>query len=155
VTSKPSSRRCSAIATATGKPCRAWAIAGSDTCAAHRTSPEPVEGRRHGAPAGNTNRKTHGFYARPSKALRSIDDLLEDMLEKQSQLSTYIEEQVTTGSSEVEEMAKLFALLGQNASRIGRLLRDQRALSGESADSLLNALGVALDEISTELGINL
>jgi hypothetical protein len=87
--------------------------------------------------------------------LRSIDDLLEDMLEKQSQLSTYIEEQVTTGSSEVEEMAKLFALLGQNASRIGRLLRDQRALSGESADSLLNALGVALDEISTELGINL
>jgi len=38
---------------------------------------------------------------------------------------------------------------------LGRLLRDKRALSGESTDSLLTALGTALDEVATELGITL
>jgi hypothetical protein len=50
---------------------------------------------------------------------------------------------------------KLFSLHGQNASRLGRLLRDQRALSGQAADGLLDAIGKALDEISTELGVTL
>jgi hypothetical protein len=53
------------------------------------------------------------------------------------------------------ELARLLALHGQNASRIGRLLRDQRALSGAAADGLLEAIAKALDEISTELGIKL
>ena len=77
------------------------------------------------------------------------------MLERQSQLSSYIEAQTVQGQVEIAEMAKLLGLLGQNASRIGRLLRDQRALSGSAADGLLNAISAALDEISTELGIKL
>ncbi len=52
-------------------------------------------------------------------------------------------------------MARLLALHGQNASRIGRLLRDKRALSGASADGILGAIGQALDELSTELGVPL
>lgn len=54
-----------------------------------------------------------------------------------------------------EEMKALFTIHAQNISRFGRLLRDKRALAGESADSLLAALSTVLDEIGTELGVKL
>jgi len=116
-------------------------------CAAHSAD------RRGGAPRGNTNRKTHGFYSQPPKDLRTIDDILTDALQKQAQLSAFIENAVATGDVDVETVTKLLALHGQNASRLGRLLRDKRALSGESADGLLDAIGTVLDEISTEMDI--
>ena len=50
---------------------------------------------------------------------------------------------------------QLFALHGLNASRLGRLLRDQRALSGEAADGIAGAIAQALDELSSELGAEL
>ena len=91
----------------------------------------------------------------PIDDFRDIGDVIADLFHHQSQLSAFIERQVRTGDAQVAEMARLLALLGQNASRIGRLLRDQRALSGESADGLLGAIGQALDELSTELGVDL
>ena len=140
----------------------------SDLCAAHsgRTS---------------KNRETHGFYARSAKSrtpssgarshtpssgaksrpasccggeeqLETIDDVINDALDKQARLSAILD---NTPDVDGEDLAKLLAIHGQNASRLGRLLRDKRALSGESADSLLHALGTALDEIATELGITL
>ncbi len=133
------------------RPCRAWAVRGSDPprCAAHRLDGGPPVG----APPANQNRQTHGFYSQPAKALRSIDDVVADALQRQSELSAFIEQQITTGQLDIEAMAKLLALHGQNASRIGRLLRDKRALSGASADGILGAIAQALDELSTELGI--
>jgi hypothetical protein len=77
-----------------------------------------------------------------------------DLADRQALLTAYLEKRLSAGA-EVEEIARLFALHGQNASRLGRLLRDQRALSGDSADGLLAAIGQALDELSTELGIEL
>ena len=87
--------------------------------------------------------------------MQSIDDVIEDLFQRQSQLSGFIETQAVHGEVEINDMAKLLGLLGQNASRIGRLLRDKRALSGDAADGLLSAIGKALDEISTELGVKL
>jgi hypothetical protein len=55
----------------------------------------------------------------------------------------------------LRELAHLLALHSQNAARLGRLLRDQRALSGEAADGLSNAITQALDELATEWGIDL
>jgi hypothetical protein len=118
---------------------------GRDVCSAHAG--------RTGAPRGNRNRETHGLYARPARPLASIDDVLDDAMQKHTQLSAYIEQH--TGDLPIVELVKLFALHGQNASRLGRLLRDKRALSGQSADGLLDAIGKALDEISTELGVKL
>ncbi len=144
--SSPSgSRRCSAT-TKAGVPCKAYAVHGGQVCAAHSGVV--------GAPAGNQNRMTHGFYTHPAKKMEGISDVVDDLLGKQEQLSAYIDEQMASGG-DPEEMIKLFSLVGQNASRLGRLLRDQRALSGKSADGLFEALGVALDEIGTELGIKL
>ena len=142
------SRRCSAR-TPGGHPCRAWAMNGSEPpkCAAHTG--------KLGPPEKNDNAKKHGFYSQPVKEFAGIEDVVADLLERQAQLSGFIGQQAAGGELDCGEMAKLLALLGQNASRIGRLLRDQRALSGAAADGLLDALGKALDELSTELGVKL
>ena len=140
------SKRCQAL-TAKGNPCRAWAVQASDLCAGH-------SGRT------GTNRISHGYYTQPDKpesrprgkGLDTIDDVINDALDKQARLSAILDD---TPDVNGEDLAKLLAIHGQNASRLGRLLRDKRALSGESADSLLTALGTALDEIATELGITL
>ena len=135
------------------KQCNAWAMRDSDPprCAAHRSDGGPGVG----APDDNQNRLTHGFYSRPVKQLETIEDVVQDTLDRQSQLSAFLDEQMVGGSLDVETAAKLLALHGQNASRIGRLLRDKRALSGDAADGLLGAIGQALDELSNELGIEL
>ena len=91
----------------------------------------------------------------PVEDFQDIGDVIADLFHHQSQLSAFIERQTRAEEIKIAEMARLLALLGQNASRIGRLLRDQRALSGESADGLLGAIGQALDELSTELGVDL
>jgi len=153
VSSNVDSKKCGYLYPSDNRQCRAWAIRGSDParCASHRQDGGP----RTGAPKGNTNRQSHGFYASSQHELRSIDDVLSDMLTRQSQLSAYIEEKSATGEIEIPDMVKLLSLHGQNASRIGRLLRDQRALSGESADGIAGAIATALDELSVEWGVEL
>jgi hypothetical protein len=140
------SRRCNATR-ADGEGCRAWTVRGSEPplCAAHLGMV--------GAPAGNRNREAHGFYRHAARDLATIDDLVEDAMAKQGRLAAYIDN--LPAEAGAEELCRLLALYGQNVSRLGRLLRDQRALSGESADGLLDAIGKALDEISTELGVAL
>ena len=73
---------------------------------------------------GNQNRLTHGFYVHPAKKLEGIDDVIADLLEKQEQLSAYIDEQMVEGA-DAGDMIKLLELSAKNASRMGRLLRDQ------------------------------
>lgn len=146
MSSRIASRHCSAT-TKAGEPCRAYAVRGSQLCAAHS--------RAVGAPAGNQNRRTHGFYAASVK-MEGIGDVADDLLRKQQQLSAYIDGQMVEGLDS-EEMIKLFALLAQNASRLGRLLRDKRALDGDSPDGMLEAISKIFDEVNTEgiLGVKL
>jgi hypothetical protein len=105
-----------------------------------------------GAPEGNSNAEKHGYYSAPTMELNDIGDVLEDVFNRQAQLSAYIQEKSSQGGVELADMIKLLTLHGQNASRIGRLLRDQRALSGDAADGLLGALGTLFDEVNSELG---
>ena len=50
---------------------------------------------------------------------------------------------------------KVAAALTAGTGRVARLLRDQRALTGQAADGLTAAIARALDELSTELGVAL
>ena len=109
---------------------------------------------RGGQPA-NTNAKTHGLYAAPARKLESIEDVVGDVQARQQELSTFIQQHLSGGQASLDDVIRLFALHAQNASRLGRLLRDQRALSGASADGMAAALATALDELSTELGVAL
>jgi hypothetical protein len=110
-------------------------------------TPDPV------APGGQAAPQ-QGATGATGHDLRTIDGIVADLAERQARLTAYLE-QVLAEGGDIAEVAKVFALHGQNASRLGRLLRDKRALSGESADGLLDCIGKALDEISTELGIKL
>ncbi len=82
--------------------------------------------------------------------IHDIGDVVSDLQRKLARLSEVID-----GCEEPELLLKLMALHAQMASRLGRLERDKRALDGKAADGLLDAIGKALDEISTELGIKL
>lgn len=123
-----------------GRPCRAWAVRGSDPprCAAH--------GGRAAA------------QSEPEEIPDTIESVIHDLASKQKKLSKYIEtytEDETQINLEVKDLARLFQIHGLNASRIGRLLRDQRALSGEATDGIAGAIAQALDELATELGTDL
>ena len=109
--------------------------------------------RRRGAQPGNNNAKTHGFYSSvPTRKLDTITDILQDAQARQAQLSAYIDEAMAEGV-DTDTAVKLFALHAQNASRLGRLLRDQRALGGQAAEGLTAAIAAALDELGTEIGL--
>jgi hypothetical protein len=136
-------RRCSATR-ANGEACRAWAVRGSEPalCAAHSG--------KVGAPPGNRNAEKHGYYSRPTRKIESLDDVIQDLQAKIGRLSDLIDQ-----TDDVAQVQSLVALYAQMTSRLGRLLRDQRALSGKSADDLLDALAKALEAVRTELGVDL
>jgi len=134
-------RKCSASC-ASGRPCRAWAVRGSDLCAAHSGLV--------GAPRGNKNRQTHGAYSQPDFKIEGIESLVADLQAKQTRLSQMIDR-----CDEPETLVTLMALHAQIASRIGRLLRDKRLLAGDSVDDLFNALGKVLEEVRDTLGVDL
>jgi hypothetical protein len=138
--------QCTAI-TSKGTPCKAWAVQNSNPprCAAHGGGIGHV-----GAPPGNANAATHGFYTCPARPLTSIDDIIADLAAKQARLSEYIDDHL--GDIGMEEIKALLTLHAMTASRLGKLLRDKRALSGDAADGITGALAAALAELSTELG---
>ena len=173
----PTKRRCTQL-TQSGQPCRAWALRDSDPpiCAIHAGR---VIGQ--GAPQGNRNAVTHGFYAaqeRPSPdqpteppsgdsfraALDrlsldqpveppSIDSIIDDLLARQAQLSAIIDDHLD--QLDIQDLVRLFALHGQNASRLGRLLYVRHSLLGAGPDRLQQFMDHWLDVMSERLGLEL
>ena len=105
--------------------------------------------RHRGGQPGNSNAGRHGYYAAPTRKIETIGDIIADLTMRMGQLSGIIDQAVSEGAL-IPDLATLFALHAQTASRLGRLLRDQRALSGIAADGLAGAIALALDEIETE-----
>ena len=139
-------QRC-AGSTKKGTPCRGWAVPGTTPprCAAHA--------RAVGAPPNNRNALTHGAYAAPLDPPQTIEDALTHLSYNLSTLAGYINTHLI--DLQADEAYQLLALQGQNLSRFSRMLRDQRALSGEAADGIAGAIAQALDELATELGTEL
>lgn len=95
---------------------------------------------------GNENARTHGAYSGPN-----LSDRIADLDRKIQSLSAYIDEKQE--DLKAEEYSDLLSLFGQLLSRLGRLMRDHRAITGEAADGIAGAIAQALDELGTELGI--
>jgi hypothetical protein len=104
-----------------------------------------------GAPPGNRNAVTHGFYTTPDLSGDPKIDLnrvILDLAAKQAQLSAMIDHCVQDiNGHDLRDIARLMALHAQTASRLGRLLRDQEALSDNTTD--------ILHELSEEWGVEL
>jgi hypothetical protein len=141
-------------------------VRGSDPprCAAHGGTK-----KRIGAPLGSQNALKHGFYAQreceerlgetsPDEASLgdvaprewSIETIILDLCIKQARLSKYTE--LHSADLSAEELARFLQIHGQNASRLGRLLRNRRALCGAAVDEISAAIAQALDQLHDELG---
>ena len=122
-----------------GFPCQGWALRESDPplCAAHSKPAPPVEKRPD------------------SSILPDMAAQIIDLDGKIRQLSRYIDRQVAAGDEELaaRDYTTYLSLYGQLLSRLGRLMRDNRAITGEAADGIAGAIAQALDELGTELGI--
>ncbi len=88
-------------------------------------------------------------YDAAAQAAATLADTVGKLLEQETRLGELID---ATDPNDVPRLIKLFSLHAQIASRLGRLLRDQRALSGQAADGIAGAIAQALDELSNELG---
>jgi hypothetical protein len=144
--------------------CRAWAVRGSDPplCSPHRGSA--------GAPPGNQNRRTHGFYAtvlHPEELAdladyaggTTVDAEIAIVRVALRRILGMLLTGVTPGSDprplDANDYARLSGLAFQGASAVSRLLRTRHDLGGDQNDAFFGSLGQALDRLSAEWGIDL
>ena len=161
-------QRCTALK-ADGTPCKAWAKRNTvpPRCVMHiaaavdsalQSLPQATQPPADEMPPGQLSfpGMSHraGSVTPTTPPPETIEEVISDLASKQATLSDLIETCMQRGAH-LQSVARLFALHGQNASRLGRLLRDQRALSGDAADGIAGAIAQALDELSTELGTDL
>jgi hypothetical protein len=160
------SQKCTAR-TAAGPPCRAWAVHDSDPplCASHAGLTVGA-----GAPPGNQNRRTHGFYSRTFER-SEIDDLVvytaANTLDDEIACARVALRRVfrlllagTTPGPDPTPLAahdylRLVALAFQGTRTVARLLRDRHELGGDDEDRISAFMAQALDELGEEWGIAL
>jgi hypothetical protein len=152
------SQKCS-HRTRQGEPCRAWAVRGSSPprCAAHGGRVTGTAGPRGAGGQVQVPGEAQvpgGTQAREGSL--DLNAVIFDLAEKHAQVSALIDR--CLGSPETTSLGELLRLMqhhAQTASRLGRLLRDQRAVAGSVDDSWIAAINRTLDELSTEWGVEL
>jgi uncharacterized protein YoxC len=92
----------------------------------------------------------HGAYEQPTKVFTSIDDLIDDLMEKQARLSALLDRVM-----DVREAMMLVSLHSQNAARLGKLMLNKKALEKDAEDPFQQALNEVLDELEEELDLKL
>ena len=140
-----------------GRPCRAYAEAGSAYCRVHRRELTPVAETA----AGERERGARGLYSRFLTAedvaalpaggtVQSLEDEIAFTRVVVRRLADLIEE--TNG---VAEATRLADALFRGTGRVADLLRAQQTLSRQAAEGLLQAIEQALDELGEEWGVEL
>ena len=92
----------------------------------------------------------HGAYAGQTKEFTTIDDLIDDLMAKQSRLSALLDRVM-----DVREAMMLVSLHSQNAARLGKLMLDKKALAKDPRDEFDQAFQDVLEELTEELGLKL
>ncbi len=145
--------------------CKAWAIRGSDPplCSPHTRGTV-------GAPPGNQNRCTHGFYATILRrdeladlAAHAGDTTLDAEIAITRVALRRVLAMLLSGRTpgpdprplEAADYARLTNLAFQGAGSISRLLRARQALTPDSEAPFLSVIHDALGELGEEWGIKL
>jgi uncharacterized protein YoxC len=92
----------------------------------------------------------HGAYEGQTKEFTSIDDLIDDLMEKQARLSALLDRVM-----DIREAMMLVSLHSQNAARLGKLMLNKKALEKDAEDPFQQALNEVLDELVEELDLKL
>jgi len=141
--------RCSAL-TRAGKPCRAWAVPGSNPplCAAHGGA-----AGRPGAPVGNSNAVKHGAYAVPEDPPAGMQGQIEDLDRRIERLGEYIDEHQS--GWDLTQLKTALDLHSTLISRVARARQVQDRLTEGGQDEIEALINDVLDELSEEWGIEL
>lgn len=150
--------RCSST-TKSGEQCQAFAVRGS---APPRCSAHLGRNRGAGAPAGNQNRRTHGFYGRYYSA-DELDALAEYAADDSLDSEIGVVRVALLRSLRVLEddgadpalVAALVPLVYAGGRTVARLLRDRKLLSGDDQASVMRELADALEELGAEWDVKL
>jgi hypothetical protein len=162
----PSKTRCS------HPGCHAWSVRGSDPplCSTHAGRHlYPGPGKKLGAPAGNQNALTHGFYSDvvrdyagepvPSTGGVSLDDEIAIARVALRRILAMLLSGTTLGPVprrlDTLDLARLGALAFQGTRTIARLLEVQASLGAEGGSDFAIAINNALDALSQEWGVDL
>jgi hypothetical protein len=139
--------RCTAT-TRAGRPCRAWAVAGTDPprCAPHGGGARPV-----GAPPNNRNAEKHGMYG-ASHAV-SVGNLSADLADRLGRFGDSIEERAAELT--LDQLARLLDTYSQAISRLARIRRLEQQLHGAGGDELARAVDWTLDTLSEQWDLQL
>ena len=141
--------------------CRAWAMRGSDPplCASHAGRTTGA-----GAPDGNQNRRTHGFYA-DALSRDELTGLLADagalgldseIAGARIALHRVLAHLVAAdpGLSPLD-YARIASVVFHGARTVARLLRDNHALGGQPSSGLAALIEITMHELGQEWGVDL
>jgi hypothetical protein len=113
--------------------------------------------RRRGAQPGNKNALKHGFYARSFSNLEDRDlqtvaasDLTSEIAMLRVALRRVFDS--SSAATDPDTAHAALTVLGQSASRLAGLLRNQRLLEGSSSVEVAAALNQALADVVKEFG---
>lgn len=150
-------RKCSAKTNA-GRACRAWAVRDSEPplCPAHA-------GLTNGLNFVEKQRPEAGFYGRELTTQELTDlviyaddvTLSDEIAASRVMVRRLLSVLQDEDELSVRELTRLASTVFNGSRVVARLLRDERALSGEAADGIAGAIGMALDELATEWGLDL
>ena len=130
-----------------GQPCQAWAVADTDPprCAAHGGTSKQI-----GAPTGNQNAQTHGFYRRPDRPVRDLADVKRELEASLQRLAAYIKDNIA--DLDAAEVARLLTVQGMNLSRMARVIKQETDALGIDVDHFRDDIDEALKLASKYLG---
>jgi len=152
--------RCTAT-TRKGTQCKNSAVTGTNpprcSIPSHQIDPNAPARKPAGAPKGNKNAEKHGAYAKSTFAtgttIEKIAAAIADLQQKREQLSKHID--ANQDKLELLEHAKLLDLLGRLDSRIARLYKQLRELTGEGADEMETDMDAVLEVLSAKFKVDL
>lgn len=130
-----------------GRRCRTLVRADGDRCRRHRPSPPATPDTAATLPPPPATPD-----ARLAAIQASIDDVIGELVLWQRYIGDQLAHVASGGEPPSEEWMRLAELHSITAGRLGRLMRDRRALQGDASDGLVGAIAQAVTELRTEIG---
>lgn len=149
-------RKCTAKTNA-GRPCRAWAVRGTEPprCPAHAGLTAGPSSSRSDAGGSFYGRQLTTQELTDLVAFTSDPSLSDEIAVSRVMLRRLLTVLQDEEELSVRELTRVASMVFNGSRVVARLLRDERALSGEAADGISGAIGHALDELATEWGLEL
>jgi hypothetical protein len=135
-------QRCTAL-TLKGIQCKRWATEGTNPPVCHFPS-HGGSGKKTGAPLGNKNAETHGFYSAESAA-QTLEANIADLQAKRDKVSQHLDDH--GDDLPLLERAKIVDLLGRLDSRITRHYKHLWEITGKSGDTVERDIDRVLDYV--------